>query len=85
MLADLVKIKRLKEGRNAHPSPLIIDAQSVKTSGKGEQRGFDGGERSRNVSARSSWTNDGQASPSSWSIGPIFTILREVRCSQISF
>ncbi len=43
VLADLVKIKRLKEGCNAHPSLLVIDAQSVKTSGKGEQRGFDGG------------------------------------------
>ncbi len=31
VLADLVKIKRLKEGCNAHPSLLIIDAQSVKT------------------------------------------------------
>ncbi len=52
MLADLVKIKHLKEGRNAHPSLLIIDAQNVKTSGKGEQRGLDGKKRSRDVSAR---------------------------------
>ncbi len=52
VLANLVKIKRLKEGRNVHPSLLIIDVQSVETSGKGEQRGFDGGKRSRNVSAR---------------------------------
>lgn len=45
VLADLVKLKRLKSGRNEHPSLLIIDAQSVKTAGKGEQRGFDGGKK----------------------------------------
>ena len=47
VLADLVKVKRLKNGRNEHPSLLIVDAQSVKTSGKGEQRGFDGGKKSQ--------------------------------------
>ncbi len=47
-----LKIKRLKEGRDAHPSLLIIDAQSVKTSGKGKQRGFYGKKRSRDVNAR---------------------------------
>lgn len=45
ILADLVKIKRLKGGRNEYPSLLITDAQSVKTAGKGEQRGFDGGKK----------------------------------------
>lgn len=45
VLADLVKIKRLKSGKNETPSLLIIDAQSVKTAGKGEQRGFDGGKK----------------------------------------
>lgn len=45
VLEDLVKMKRLKTGRNEHPSMLIIDAQSVKTAGKGEQRGFDGGKK----------------------------------------
>ena len=47
VLADLVKIKRLKSGRHEHPSLLIIDAQSVKTSGKGEQRGFDRGKKNQ--------------------------------------
>ena len=83
VLANLVKIKRLKEGRNAHPSLLIIDAQSVKTSGNGEQRGLDGGKRSRNVSARSSWTRWATFTKC-WFIEPILTILRGVRCSQIS-
>ena len=45
VLADLVKLKRLKGGRKEHPSMLIIDAQSVKITGKGEQRGFDGGKK----------------------------------------
>ncbi len=31
VLADSVKIKRLKEGCNAHPSLLTIDVQNVKT------------------------------------------------------
>ena len=45
VFADLVKKKRIQEGRNESPSLLIIDAQSVKTTGKGEQRGFDGVKR----------------------------------------
>jgi hypothetical protein len=32
VLADLVKLKRLKSRRKDHPSQLIIDVQSVKTS-----------------------------------------------------
>lgn len=39
VLSDLVRLKRL---RNEYPSLLIIDAQSVKTAGKGEQRGHYG-------------------------------------------
>ena len=45
VLKELVKTRRLQSGRNEHPSMLIIDAQSVKTTGKGEQRGFDGGKK----------------------------------------
>jgi putative transposase len=47
VLADLVAKKRVKQGRNEHPSLLIIDAQSVRTAGKGEQRGFDGGKKNQ--------------------------------------
>jgi len=47
VLSDLVRLKRLKSGRNEYPSLLIIDAQSVKTAGKGEQRGFDGGKKGK--------------------------------------
>ena len=54
VLGDLVKVKRLKNGRSEHPSMLILDAQSVKTSGKGEQRGFDGGKKSQRKKASDS-------------------------------
>ena len=47
VLQDLVKVRRLQLGRNEHPSMLIVDAQSVKTTGKGEQRGFDGGKKGK--------------------------------------
>ena len=35
----------MKSGRNEHPYLMIVDAQSVKTAGKGEKRGFDGGKK----------------------------------------
>lgn len=47
VLRELVKTRRVQMGRNEHPSMLIIDAQSVKTTGKGEQRGFDGGKKGK--------------------------------------
>jgi putative transposase len=47
VLEDLVKLKRLKYNRNETPSMMIIDAQSVKNAGKGEQRGFDGGKKGK--------------------------------------
>jgi transposase len=34
-----------KKGRNATPSYLLIDSQSVKTNGEGEERGFHGGKK----------------------------------------
>ena len=51
VLQDLVKTKRLQQGRNEHPSLIIIDAQSVKTTGKGEQRGVDGGKKGKRAQA----------------------------------
>lgn len=45
VLQDLVKMRRLQLGSHKHSSMLIVDAQSVKTIGKGEQRGFDGGKK----------------------------------------
>ena len=47
VLHELVKIKRVQVGRNENPSLLIIDAQSIKTTYKGEQRGFDGGKKGK--------------------------------------
>jgi len=37
--------KRTNYGKDVETSFLIIDAQSVKTTGKGEKRGFDGGKK----------------------------------------
>lgn len=37
--------KRTNYGKNVETSFIIIDAQSVKTTGKGEKRGFDGGKK----------------------------------------
>lgn len=36
---------RIQAGRNARPTAAIIDAQSVKTTGPGGQRGFDAGKK----------------------------------------
>jgi len=38
----LVKTKRIQQSRNEHPSMLTISAQAIKTTGEGEQGGFDG-------------------------------------------
>jgi putative transposase len=36
---------RIQSGKNARPTAAIIDAQSVKTTGPGKQRGFDAGKK----------------------------------------
>jgi len=50
----LVRANRLHAGREVEPSVAIIDSQSVKSAGAGEERGFHGGKkvqgRSRHVS-----------------------------------
>jgi len=43
MMQDLVKISRIKTGRNENPSYSIIDSQSVKTTSSAENKGIDGG------------------------------------------
>ncbi|MEM7055900.1 MAG: transposase [Bacteroidota bacterium] len=45
VLAELVKERGIRQGRNPSPSRLILDSQSVKTANKGESRGFDGGKK----------------------------------------
>ncbi|MDR0373187.1 MAG: hypothetical protein LBI79_06490 [Nitrososphaerota archaeon] len=47
MTALLVQKTRLNAKRNADPSYCLIDSQSVKTTSASEERGFDGGKKSR--------------------------------------
>ncbi|XOF34044.1 MAG: transposase [Candidatus Electrothrix sp. YB6] len=54
----LHQLLREKEGRNPEPTAAIIDSQSVKASGAGETRGFDGNKkinvRKRHIAAGTS-------------------------------
>ena len=45
MMKDLVQKSRLKMGRDRDPSYSLIDSQSVKTTGKAQERGIDGGKK----------------------------------------
>lgn len=45
MMKDLVQKSRLKMGRTPDPSYSLIDSQSVKTTGKAQERGIDGGKK----------------------------------------
>ena len=45
--ALLVEKIRVKEGRNPAPSYALIDSQSVKTIYASDERGFDGGKKSK--------------------------------------
>ena len=45
--AALVEITRKAAGRNPEPTYGIIDSQSVKTAGSGEERGIHGGKKNK--------------------------------------
>ena len=45
LLAVLVRYTREKAGRKTEPSYGIIDSQSVKTAGRAENKGIDGGKK----------------------------------------
>jgi len=51
VLVELNKIARIQAGRNPNPSYALIDAQSVKTQYRGEERGFDGGKKNKRKKA----------------------------------
>ena len=47
ILEHLVEVTRKKEGRYPNPTYAIIDSQSVKTVYASEQRGYDGGKKTK--------------------------------------
>jgi putative transposase len=47
MMRDLVEKSRIKMGRNPNPGYSLIDSQSVKTTGKAQERGIDGGKKGK--------------------------------------
>ena len=57
LLAALVRYTREKAGRKPEPSYGIIDSQSVKTAGRSENKGIDGGKNERSKTAYSSRYN----------------------------
>ena len=61
LLIDLNKKYRLKEGRHFLPSYGLIDAQSVKTQYRGENRGFDGGKKNKGKKKTRMHRHDGQS------------------------
>jgi putative transposase len=53
-LDALIQQSRRRQGRHVHPSCAIIDSQSVKTQYASDERGIDGGKKSKGVNATSS-------------------------------
>lgn len=51
ILAELVISSRVAAGRNKEPTYVLIDSQSVKTTGAADERGIDGGKKQKGGSA----------------------------------
>ena len=47
MTQKLVEYDRIQQGRNPEPTYALIDSQSVKTTGASDNRGIDGGKKSK--------------------------------------
>ena len=50
IMRHLVVLTRKKAGRSEEPTYALIDTQSVKTVGSGEERGYDGGKKRKDES-----------------------------------
>lgn len=51
ILDALNRASRTKKNRSSSPSSVIVDAQSVKTTGHGDRRGYDGGKKNQRTKA----------------------------------
>jgi putative transposase len=47
LLQRLVAFDRIQQGRHPDPTYVLIDSQSVKTTGASEERGIDGGKKGK--------------------------------------
>lgn len=51
IMKRMVLVTRKNAGRNEDPAYAIMDSQSVKTDGPGEERGYDGGKKRKEENA----------------------------------
>ena len=61
VLVELNKIARIQSGRNPNPSYALIDAQSVKTQYRGEERVFDCGKKNKRKKTTRMHRHDGKS------------------------